>query len=551
MATVGALADTIGTVSVRAPRDTPATRLAVSAALGGLALPSLGPSPRAILVVRSVDGLATDARRDPAALSAEVQLQIEKCWRTAQRPWRGAAGANAVVFRDMVELLAQYLVDLTTGRLAERWWWRALHRQLAPSGRVADVLAEHIWFAPQVLAEIRRLGCLLEVAGALDLQSCARLTVELADVHAAPALKAALTIALRPGDAAGRAADTSGVPVAVRDAVVGIDGEARRLFVAAALQLAADPLVARAPSFARGVAALVVEPRHRPTDAEGLAPESRGDRQDQVRASSGPVADQLPSPEPDHQFERSEQPEQGEWREASPIELATTQDAAVALELATSPETPANVVLPIGEPPTKLVDSEHSIESSRDMAIELDDTELLDPFEPLPTVEGVVTWLGGVFFLIEALRQFRAAEPETADWELAARCGWWGVLGGLARRLLPPDHPGADDPVWGVLAELGGGQPRDDLSEWLHDVQPGFVAVLTERLGCGVDELAPVLLERPARIHSNRTHVDVYLPLSSATVAVRRTGFDRDPGWVPELSRVIAFHFDVDPAGQS
>ena len=192
-----------------------------------------------------------------------------------------------------------------------------------------------------------------------------------------------------------------------------------------------------------------------------------------------------------------------------------------------------------------------SIETPRDVSIELDDAEPFDPLEPLPAVDGVATSLGGVFFLIEALRQFRVAEPDRADWELADQCGWWGVLAGLARRLLPPDHPGADDPVWGVLTDLGGGKPRDDLRGWLDHVQPNLVAFLIERLGCEADELAPVLLERPAQVHSTRTHVDVHLPLSSATVAVRRTGFDRDPGWVPELSRVIAFHFDDESGSQS
>ena len=115
MATFGVLADRIGTVRVHAPLDTPATRLAVSAAVGGLAL----PSPRAILVVRAVDGRAADARRDPLTFAAEVRRQIDASWRSAQRPGNGAASANAVVFRDVTELLAHYLVDLASGRATE------------------------------------------------------------------------------------------------------------------------------------------------------------------------------------------------------------------------------------------------------------------------------------------------------------------------------------------------------------------------------------------------------------------------------------------------
>jgi hypothetical protein len=104
--------------------------------------------------------------------------------------------------------------------------------------------------------------------------------------------------------------------------------------------------------------------------------------------------------------------------------------------------------------------------------------------------------------------------------------------------------------VWAVLAELSCGRPHDDLRGWLDGVQSGFVGFLTDRLTCDVDELATVLLERPAQVHANRTHVDVHLPLSSARVTVRRAGFDLDPGWVPELNRVITFHFDDDSGGE-
>ena len=175
------------------------TRLAVSAAVGKHRPPVAGADaagdPRRARGRRA-------RRRRPAAIRPRSRPRcVARSMRAGglrDRPGSGAAGANAVVFRDLTELLAHYLVDLTTGRARERWWWGALHRQLAPTGRVADVLAEHIWFAPQVLAEVQRLGRLREVAAALDAESCERLTAQLAEVHAAPALNAALTRALHP-----------------------------------------------------------------------------------------------------------------------------------------------------------------------------------------------------------------------------------------------------------------------------------------------------------------------------------------------------------------
>ncbi|HEU4451749.1 MAG TPA: hypothetical protein VFR81_01780 [Longimicrobium sp.] len=52
------------------------------------------------------------------------------------------------------------------------------------------------------------------------------------------------------------------------------------------------------------------------------------------------------------------------------------------------------------------------------------------------------------------------------------------------------------------------------------------------------------LVLRRGRIASTRTHVDVTMPLSSADVRVRAAGLDLDPGWVPWLGRVVAFHYE-------
>jgi hypothetical protein len=164
--------------------------------------------------------------------------------------------------------------------------------------------------------------------------------------------------------------------------------------------------------------------------------------------------------------------------------------------------------------------------------------------------DGVATGLGGVFFLVNPLRQLRALEPERPWWELADQLGWWTGIGTLARSLLPPDHPGAGDAVWDVLALLGGDRsatpraPAPHRRRWLDGLRPVMVTVLTDALGCRADDLPAELIERRARIVHDRTHVDVHYPLATATVAVRRAGFDRDPAWVPELGRVVTFHFD-------
>jgi hypothetical protein len=53
-------------------------------------------------------------------------------------------------------------------------------------------------------------------------------------------------------------------------------------------------------------------------------------------------------------------------------------------------------------------------------------------------------------------------------------------------------------------------------------------------------------LSRPGRISVTRTHVDVILDLQHVDIAARVSGLDRDPGWVPDLGRIVAFHFEAE-----
>jgi hypothetical protein len=39
------------------------------------------------------------------------------------------------------------------------------------------------------------------------------------------------------------------------------------------------------------------------------------------------------------------------------------------------------------------------------------------------------------------------------------------------------------------------------------------------------------------------THVDLVMPMNEISVPVRLAGLDANPGWVPELGRVVTFHF--------
>lgn len=59
------------------------------------------------------------------------------------------------------------------------------------------------------------------------------------------------------------------------------------------------------------------------------------------------------------------------------------------------------------------------------------------------------------------------------------------------------------------------------------------------------------VLMQPGLVAFNRTHVDVLLDLDTVDLDARVAGLDRDPSWVPDLGRVVAFHFESAVAGHS
>jgi hypothetical protein len=50
-------------------------------------------------------------------------------------------------------------------------------------------------------------------------------------------------------------------------------------------------------------------------------------------------------------------------------------------------------------------------------------------------------------------------------------------------------------------------------------------------------------LLRTGRLYVTATHVDLVMPMNEISVPVRLAGLDANPGWVPELGRVVTFHF--------
>ena len=51
------------------------------------------------------------------------------------------------------------------------------------------------------------------------------------------------------------------------------------------------------------------------------------------------------------------------------------------------------------------------------------------------------------------------------------------------------------------------------------------------------------LVRRPGEFTATRTHLEITMPQKSLEATIRKAGFDLNPGWLPWLGRVVAFHY--------
>lgn len=125
----------------------------------------------------------------------------------------------------------------------------------------------------------------------------------------------------------------------------------------------------------------------------------------------------------------------------------------------------------------------------------------------------------------------------------------------LAREIAPYVHAGVVDegalpPPARTRHPAGSGTARArrrgaTLAQWLGWMLPFVRHRLVKALGLQhTADIAPALLQRAARVFVTPTRIDARFALAELPVAVRLSGLDRDPGWVPAAGRTIRFHFE-------
>jgi len=588
----------VGTLRVRsAAGDTPAVRLAASAWLGGAELHPRDLPPSAVLIVRRMaDPLpgklpaGGPAPPDPAWERA-ARSSLDDFCRRAARPARGPVppGAEAVLFIDEAEMLACLALDLARGSAFGRWWWSLVLRRLGAQD-LPRLLAAEPTRVPALLHHLAQWHRAAEICESLSEPEALTILSTVARSHGATAL-AQIVTSTPPGTAGvppagGREGTEAPEPAEAEAkppkqpawspqpawqrrlrAIPGITrlAPAQRVLLAAGLALFEEPGRARSVAFAAevrewwvGGALMGIEERKdeeteeregRDRDDGGLRgpsppdplshphslPPGEGAPPPSVMQPRWEVESEAGTRSPDLQIDpRRPLPE---VRDARTMDRSETGAGSVAM--------PDGEAEPSSSPGRVAASSLSEARREAEPAtIETEEPRLKDAIQVeveaagLVFDEGVATEIAGLFYLINVMT---ALDIPAAFEEVGA----WAVLEAFARDLLGPLMEDlATDPVWKVLALLDGHDP--DEFPPLPEEGRGWERGLAQTLGLDPEHpenLPPLLLLRPGRIHVTTTHVDIVMDLESISLPVRLAGLDRDPGWVPAFGRVIQFHF--------
>jgi hypothetical protein len=559
-----------------------ALRLRLSQLLGSANLSPPGIAPAAVLIVRQLSDplpgklAVRQATTGNRAWEEAARDRLAALYRQAVRPVQGVVPGRgaAVYFSDEAELLACLVLGLSRGQLGDDWWWQLILRRLPgrQAASLSHLLASQPRLLPAVFYHLASWGQSTAVIQKITPEQARTLLTNLAQAHALPAprfwqqatavsehkpnrddLIDAHQLLPRPGLALPPATTTppwnDWLPAAQLPSHLGPE---RRCLLAIALSLHRRPTAVYSQTFwqemghwwraeklaTNGQRAV---PKQFTAEPNVLAPEPvvTSAKQVESTAVSAPQTTTLPQAQP------TPPPETNKRR------LATASSA--------SPN--------IG-PPTRSQESVAESLSPRQPAADQAPTEW--------PATGILTRIGGLFYLINIMQRLDIPGCYEADWGLAAQVGGWGALELLARGLLGPDQAHlAADPVWAALAAidsraegelpgerysvsgeqhpvsgeqlvasplLAGLNPA--LGGWLTVALPPVRAYLQQVLQLSNPaEIGPRLLLVNGRLYVSATHIDLVMGLEAIALPVRLAGLDINPGWVPTLGRVIQFHF--------
>jgi hypothetical protein len=492
-------------------------------------------APSAILVIRRLDERLPAAvlgrRRNVDSWRESVRAALARYHAAAARVRNGdvPADADAVIFADEAEWLACLLLDVARGRVLERWWWCGVRPSVA--GTRGQAIVRHLIarrrVAAAAVAHLASWAVLRDVAACIDDADTRTLVSEIGDEHRAPALRTladtgwrdtrlatrtppdGITVASPHGHRASgptrpplaREAETAvrrsssdrrAAPWEPYVTVPGTLTVAQQWCVGSLVALHVAPARARTVEFARQCS-MWIEAAADSSTAHGSG--VARPKQQPSAVGTAPLVSRETSTPPDGR-ESVSAPEEPGRRESNARETVLNQDGAMA--------------------PVFMQVRSHAVDSE----------------------------YGGVLYLINLLRCRDAFDSDAAPSALVLSCGPWHVLNAIGMAMAGEKADG--DPLWPLLSELTPPSEIAALSavnDWVARVVPRLRCRLAGMLAVPEDDVTSELLRRRANVTITATHVDAVFALADVSLRVRRAGLDADPGWRPEYSRVIRFHY--------
>jgi len=490
----------------------------------------------------------------------------------------GADRADAVRFRSFNELLACLSIDLAMGRAANVWYWKrwaALLKQ--PAGdALQDLWSEHIAYLPAVTARIAESGMLPLVWRMLTTQQAILLLVALSRFTGStltvidevkPVTLAQETVPEIPEYLQLRWRDV------IRDLP---ENDARRSLAVALLVLEWRPLLLTskpAISLQRISQSLTSPASQRSDPRHSIASSDKDNRikSDVLRQQTLNESPNKNRPEAEKESSRhgtgntNQLPSLTKVNTHKPL-IKPLNDAKQSSVDRSQQEVNSSISKKQteGSKIKSLKDNDefNSYEESGKFksAKEIDEVltrdEVSSTREPIdieiinheqndmPRAElELHTTQGGLFYLVNFLNRLEVAELIENNGGMNALLDGWAWLYRLGSELLLQPH----GPLALFLAQRMGYEnvSQLDLLPPLPARQP--LLDLAAQLYGQSEIWNADLLDKPAWIRYSASHLDVYYPLSVASLEVRLAGLDINPGWVPWLGRVVTFFYQETP----
>lgn len=501
--------------------------------------------PQAILIVHHLaDPQPGKLLTDPGRKTWETAAQnaLNDCWRKAVRPISQtvSTATNSVWFADSAEWLTCLSLDVLRGVAGDRWWWQTSlkpylsllgpNRPSAQSNHaqtISYLWQDHAQWLPPALNHLVRqhpaeIVSLLKSFTQAQLQS---VFTQLTQAYNLPSLPSALSdlppnlpTLLRPH-----------LPDSIGSGLLSLTAKTQSFLAISLtlphterwLQTATAKITSEKSDLQQSRAEGEIFPQQ--DFAIGQERRTQAEITDLGKPGSAPKT----SPSKRSEFPRPTAPRIVSIQ-STPLNSAPTEIE----QLETEQASPAKTAERPTQSATTLLTSQSEITTS-----------LLSSSE-----EGIVTTVGGLWYLVNVLVELAWAAGSSS-------LNPWYQLISLTQSFLPKIP---SDPVWALLAEAA--DDPDALST-VHQLLSRANAPLhwqTETLcqartylqnksllapGDASHVLSTYLLE-PALLYFTRTHIDVVFSLKQIQMGLRLAGLDQNPGWVPELGRVITFHYE-------